>query len=505
MTGKSEKSSPDGVDALDVVTGRQMRAAEQALFARGTDSFELMRAAGIAVADVVRADWPGQPVTVLCGPGNNGGDGFIVAQALRAAGHDVALLAMRERAGYRGDAARAAALWQGDIRIIDAGGLADLVVSGRLVIDAMFGIGLDRSLPEIAALAAGRCREVAAEVVAIDLPSGISAETGLVMGTAMSAVLTITFGWAKPGHLLFPGRAHAGRLMVTPLGLDADCLAAARAPADEPTIRLNDPALWSVILPRVGPLDHKYSRGHALVFGSQEMPGAGRLAARAARRVGAGMLSVAAPAAVLPLFQFDQPGLIARPASRREDVVEILLDSRISGSLVGAGMLPDAVTREAVLNVLASSRPAVVDGGGLTAFADRPQDLFGLGRADVVLTPHEGEFMRLFPDLGPSLGKLERAREAARRSRCTIVLKGADTVISAPPGSEGGPDRLAINTVASPYLATAGRRAGGTGPRPADPGHAGFRRRFRCCLASWQGWDGLWNWLDCRGFAGTYS
>lgn len=448
MTGKPKQILSNGVD---VVTGQQMRAAEQVLFARGTDSFDLMRAAGIAVADTVHADWPGQPVTVLCGPGNNGGDGFVAAQALRAAGHDVTLLAMRDRTDYHGDAGKAAGQWQGDIRAMDADSLREAITPGRLVIDAMFGIGLDRSLPAVAALAITRCQEVGAEVVAVDLPSGVSAETGQVMGAAMWAARTVTFGWAKPGHLLYPGRAYTGRLEVVELGLNAACLAVAR----EPCISMNDPVLWLATMPRIGPLDHKYSRGHALVFGSKEMPGAGRLAARAARRVGAGMLSVAAPAEVLPLFQFDQPGLIARPASRPEDIVEILLDSRISGLMVGAGMLPDALTREAVLNVLASSRPAVVDGGGLTAFADRPQDLFGLGRADVVLTPHEGEFMRLFPDLGPSLGKLERAREAARRSRCTLVLKGADTVIAAPPGGDG-PDRLAINTVASPYLATAG-------------------------------------------------
>lgn len=455
MTGKPKQTLSKTADAPDIVTGRQMRAAEQALFARGVDSFELMRAAGIAVGDAVHAGWPDQPVTVLCGPGNNGGDGFIAAQALRAAGHDVTLLAMRDPTEYRGDAKTAAGQWQGDIRAMDAGSLREAITPDRLVIDAMFGIGLDRSLPEVAALAVTRCREVDAEVVAIDLPSGISAETGDILGAAMLASLTVTFGWAKPGHLLFPGRAHTGRLMVVDLGLDAACLTAARTAAGEALIHRNDPALWLAAMPRIGPLDHKYSRGHALVFGSREMPGAGRLAARAARRVGAGMLSVAAPAEVLPLFQFDQPGLIARPAARPEDIVEILLDSRITGLMVGAGMLPDAVTREAVLNVLASSRPAVVDGGGLTAFADRPQDLFGLGRADVVLTPHEGEFMRLFPDLGLSLGKLERAREAARRSRCTIVLKGADTVIAAPPGGDG-PARLIINTVASPYLATAG-------------------------------------------------
>lgn len=448
-------SSTDGVTrvanppASDVLTSRQMRAAEQALFARGVDSFELMKAAGIAVATAVREGWPRQPVTILAGPGNNGGDGFIAAEMLRQAGQEVTVLAVRSRDAYSGDAARAAAFWQGEIQGMDATTLRSAILPNCVVIDGLFGIGLSRAMPAIAAEAMRLCHQLNAPVIAVDIPSGISADTGQVMGAAMLARETITFGWAKPGHLLYPGRAHAGRLTIVGLGLDAACAAAARSGTDEPVLHSNDPALWLSSLPRVGPLDHKYSRGHALVFGSQEMPGAGRLAARAARRIGTGMLSVAAPAEILPQFQFDQPGLIAKPASRPEDVVEILLDSRISGVLVGAGMLPVAATREAVLNVLASARPAVVDGGGLTAFADRPQDLFGLGRGDVVLTPHEGEFMRLFPDLGPHLGKVERVREASRRSRCIIVLKGADTAIS-----DG--QRCVINIVASPHLATAG-------------------------------------------------
>lgn len=187
------------------------------------------------------------------------------------------------------------------------------------------------------------------------------------------------------------------------------------------------------------------------------MSGAGRLAARAARRIGAGMLTVAAPAEALPLFMADQPGLIARPLGRPEDLVEILLDSRISAVLVGSGMTPDAGTREAVLNALAGGRPVVVDGGGLTAFADRPQDLFVLGRPDVLLTPHEGEFARLFPDLGPELGKAARAQQAAQRSGATIVLKGSDTVIACPMlRHDGVSGRVLVNREASPHLATAG-------------------------------------------------
>jgi hydroxyethylthiazole kinase-like uncharacterized protein yjeF len=440
-----------------VLTSRQMRAAEQVLFDRGIDSFTLMQAAGRAVADHIQTHWPARKVTILCGPGNNGGDGFIVAELLRQSGRDVTLLTMRPVDAYRNDAAKAAAAWQGTTSGLDHAALVATLAPEHLVVDALFGIGLDRPLDGAALAAINRARQVAAPVVAIDIPSGVSADTGQVLGAAFAAKDTVTFGWPKLGHLLLPGRLHAGRLVVAPLGFDSSVGLEMQQRTGEPDIRANGLEAWLMHLPRVGALDHKYSRGHALVFGSQAMPGAGRLAARAARRIGAGMLTVAAPAVVLPLYMADQPGLIAKPATRAEDVVEILMDSRITALLVGSGMLPDDATREAVLNALASGRPAVIDGGGLTAFADRPQELFGLGRPDVVLTPHEGEFARLFPDLGPALGKTERARLAAERSRCTVLLKGADTVIAEPPpAAAGAPIRILINREASPHLATAG-------------------------------------------------
>jgi NAD(P)H-hydrate epimerase len=438
-----------------VLTAKQMRAAEQYLFQHGVDSFALMCAAGEAVAGLIARHWPGREVVVLCGPGNNGGDGFVAAERLRRLGCQVTVLALQPTDRYRGDAARAAALWQGQVLNLNDQNLDAAIPHNALVIDAMFGIGLDRSLNGVAAAAVDRCRDAAARVVAVEIPSGINADTGQVMGAAMMARHTVTFGWPKLGHLLLPGRLHAGSLEVAPLTFD-EMSGRAGLAAGGPEARGNGPANWLLNLPRPGALDHKYSRGHALVIGSESMPGAGRLAARAARRIGAGMLTVAAPAGVLPLYMADQPGLIARPLSRLEDLVEILLDSRISAVLVGSGMPPDGATREAVLTALAGGRPVVVDGGGLTAFADRPQELFVLGRPEVVLTPHEGEFARLFPDLGPDQGKVARAQQAAIRSGATIVLKGGDTVIASPRGGVGGAGRILVNREASPFLATAG-------------------------------------------------
>lgn len=456
MTGVDAQVAWGNAGPRDLIlTAGQMRAAEQDLFARGRSIFSLMQAAGQAVAEYIAATWPGRSVVVLCGPGNNGGDGFIVAEAMRGGGQDVTLLAMRPREAYRNDAALAARSWQGEVTSLDPASLADALRPGVLVVDALFGIGFDRPLEGVALAAVEQCRKTGADVLAVDIPSGVDADTGAIRGDAFSATATVTFGWPKVGQILLPGRVRTGRLVVAQLGFDEESGLAGQRGGGDLDMGANGVAAWLGYLPRVGPADHKYSRGHALVLGSQVMSGAGRLAARAARRIGAGMLTVAAPPDVLPLYLADQPGILAKPVVRAEDIVEILIDSRISGVLVGSGLLPDQATREAVLNALASGRPAVIDGGGLTVFADRPPDLFTVGRQDVVLTPHEGEFARLFPDLDPGLGKARRASEAARRSGCVLVLKGADTVIAGPPGADGR-SRLLINREASPHLATAG-------------------------------------------------
>lgn len=432
--------------AHPIVTGAEMRAAEQAAFAHGQNSFALMQAAGAAVAQAIQRAHPAGNASamILCGPGNNGGDGFIVADLLARTGWRVCVASMRARADYKGDAGEAAAAWQGDLVTCDPAYLVSLLAASTVLVDALFGIGLDRPLQGETAAVIDLVNRSSADIWAVDVPSGISADTGHVMGAAIRADHTVTFGWPKPGHLLLPGRAHVGTLHVAALGFDTASMPEGVAAF------VNEPSLWLSALPQPGLQDHKYSRGHALVIGSSDMPGAGRLAALAARRIGAGMLSVAAPVATLPLYMADQPGIIARPAAQAEDYVEILMDRRISGVLVGSGLVPDAAAREAVLTSLAAGRPAVVDGGGLTAFADRPEDLFTLGRPDVVLTPHEGEFARLFPDLGADMGKLDRVRQAARRARSVVLLKGADTVVAAPDG------QAAIASEASPYLATAG-------------------------------------------------
>ena len=427
---------------LSLLTAAQMRAAEQAAFARGLPSFDAMRRAGVAVAEAIMARWPAGTcagVNVLCGPGNNGGDGFVVAATLDAAGYRVAVHAVRDQGTYAGDAARAAAMWRGSVQRPDPNALAALD-DRRIIVDALFGIGLDRAVDaDIAAIidAANRSR---ASAVAVDIASGVHADDGRIMGSAIAADLTITFGWRKRGQLLQPGAARCGELLVADVGFTAADL----APAD-PSCRMNAPTLWAASYPMPTATQHKYNRGHAVIIGGPVMTGAARLAARAARRAGVGLVTLAVPPEAWAIYAGDEPGAIVRPVADRAALIAVAGDERISALLVGSGLEPNQETAELVRTCVALTRPTVIDGGGLGVLAG-DGDLLQ-GRPDIVLTPHEGEFGRLFPDLVALESKIERALEAARRSGCVIVLKGADTVVAAPDGdciaSDGAPPTLA--------------------------------------------------------------
>jgi NAD(P)H-hydrate epimerase len=430
---------------LALLTAAEMRAAEGAAFARGLPSFEAMRRAGMAVADAImarRAAAGGGEIHVLCGPGNNGGDGFIVAEILRAAGYRVSVHAVRPKSAYAGDAARAAALWQGEVGKPDPAALAALDGSA-IVVDALFGIGLDRPLEGETAALIDAINRAAAMVVAADIASGIHADTGRIMGAAVDADQTVTFGWRKRGHVLQPGAALCGEILIADVGFGAADLSAAN-----PSCWLNAPALWASDYPQPKPMDHKYQRGHAIVVGGGVMTGAARLAARAARRVGIGLLTMAVPPEVWPIYAGDQPGAIVRPVGDLAAFAALAGDERISALLVGSGLEPDVHTADLVRTCIALSRPLVVDGGGLTVLAG--SDALAAGHADMVLTPHEGEFGRLFPDLVARESKIDRAREGASRAGCVIVLKGADTVIASPDGGS------IVSAGAPPTLATAG-------------------------------------------------
>jgi NAD(P)H-hydrate epimerase len=390
----------------------------------------------------------GARIAVLCGPGNNGGDGFVAARCLREAGYavDVGSLVPLER--LKGDAAEMARRWSGDT----ASDCAALLGRSRptLIIDALFGAGLSRALDGRAAdtvEAVNRAHERGAAVLAVDVPSGLDGTSGSARGPVVKASATVTFFRLKPGHLLMPGRALCGPVALADIGLPDAVLDTIGAKAER-----NGRSLWQDILPSPGIAGHKYARGHAvIVSGGIEMSGAARLCARGALRIGAGLVTVASPPDALLAHAAQLNAILLKAASTPEDIAEFLSDRRFNAVGIGPGLGRDPKTFGQIEAVLTSGAAVVLDADAVTVGAQSPERLFAsIKKRDrpVVLTPHEGEFKRLF--LAADDSKLERARIAAQASGGVVVLKGADTVIAAPDG------RAAINDNAPPTLATAG-------------------------------------------------
>ncbi|MCE9648742.1 MAG: NAD(P)H-hydrate dehydratase [Parvibaculum sp.] len=431
-----------------LLTTDEMSRADRITIERGIPGIVLMENAGRAVAEAVAARYPRGPVDVFCGPGNNGGDGFIAARLLRDWGWSVTVHLLGEREALRGDAAEAAQRWSGPVHALTA----EAGEGALFVIDALFGAGLSRDVNGIAGelirRLAERPREKRIPVVSIDVPSGVSGDTGEVRGQAFEAALTVTFFRKKPGHVLLPGRLLCGELVVADIGIDDDVLSEIA-----PTIFENAPALWGAAFPRPRLDAHKYTRGHALVVsGGPSHTGAARLAARGAARAGAGLVTVASPPNALQVNAAHLTSIMLTPFSGADALTAILEDKRRNACLIGPGAGVGQATRENVLAALLSGAAMVLDADALTSFSEIPRDLFvaikGYFAGATVLTPHEGEFKRLFPALGGS--KLARARAAAEEAGAILVLKGADTVIAAPEG------RVIINSNAGPELATAG-------------------------------------------------
>jgi ADP-dependent NAD(P)H-hydrate dehydratase / NAD(P)H-hydrate epimerase len=426
----------EGRERAAVLSVAEMYRADALAMAEGIGGPALMEAAGWAVARAVRRRFPPCRVAVLCGPGNNGGDGFVAARFLSRWGYRVRLALLGERAALKGDAAAMAALWRGAVEPLSPA----VLERADMVVDALFGAGLARPLAGAAAEAVEAVVRQDLPVVAVDVPSGVEGDTGAVRGIAPRAVASVTFFRKKPGHLLLPGRLYCGAVTVADIGIPSGVLERIA-----PAIWENGPALWRDALVWPSPEGHKYRRGHLLIAGGGAMTGAARLAALAARRAGAGLVSVAAPAAALPVYRGDAPGVIVLD---RADWPALIADGRRNAVLVGPGCGVGEDTRGLVLAALAEGRAMVLDADALTAFAGRSGDLFAGLSSQVVLTPHDGEFARLFPDLSGS--RLERARAAAARAGAVVLLKGADTVVAHPDG------RATINGDASPWLATAG-------------------------------------------------
>lgn len=423
-----------------------MSRAERLTINNGTPSLTLMENAGRGVSEEVVRRFPrGSKVLVLCGPGNNGGDGFVAARTLRERGYQVRLALLGQTDKLKPDAMEMARRWDESIEP-----MAPQSVNGaEVIVDAIWGAGLRGPVDGIPAQIIEDVTARDLPVVAVDVPTGIDATHGDVRGAAFKAVATVTFFRRKTGHLLLPGRIYSGEVRTFDIGIPNSVLSEVG-----PQTFLNEPDFWLRYFPRLRLDGHKYNRGHAVVVsGPMDSTGASRLAARAALRVGSGLVTVATSKAAFYINAAQLTAIMVAAFDGPQGLIDLLSDPRLNAALIGPGAGATLETRDLVAATLASEATVVLDADGLNAFSESPQDLFALIRqraAPTILTPHQGEFDRLFPELDNAASKLERARRAAENSGGVIVFKGPDTVIAAPDGL------AAISEGAPAWLATAG-------------------------------------------------
>jgi len=428
---------------MEVLTTAEMERADRLTIAAGTPGFALMLSAG--QMELVQEG----PILVVAGRGNNGGDGFVAAAELAARGREVSVILLCERDSLQGEAASAARGWKHPVLPFNP----QAIGKPALIIDALFGAGLNRPVKGDPYEMIEAINANGAPVLSVDLPSGINGTSGAIMGIAIRAVETVTFFRPKPAHLLLPGRIHCGRVRVADIGIDAHVLGEIAPQTFE-----NVPHLWHSAFPVPRIDGHKYARGHAIVVsGDLAATGAARMSARGSLRAGAGLVTLASPRDALAVNASALTAVMVRPIDTVIEFAELLTDKRLNACVIGPGAGVGARTCDFVLTALSAKRYVVLDADALTSFAEAPDRLFEAIKASsdsrVVLTPHEGEFPRLFSDISnkhPLRSKLERVRAAAERSGAVVLLKGPDTVVASPDG------RAAIAANAPPWLATAG-------------------------------------------------
>lgn len=433
---------------LELLTTEQMAQADAAMIARGVTGLELMERAGDAVARMAVEMIPeAEPIDILCGPGNNGGDGYVAARLLQLSGYHVAVYAHGDPDKLSGDAATMAQRWSGPIRDLQHFSPNP----NALVIDALFGAGLSRNVEGPLADTISHVAQSGCPVLSVDLPSGINGTTGALLGVAITATKTITFFRRKPGHLLYPGREKCGEITCVDIGIADDVINEIEF---APPQWSNAPDLWLSQFPKPKTHDHKYTRGHAVVVsGPPHMTGAARLGARAALRAGAGAVTVASRGNALLVNAMHLTAVMVDRINDAVELADILSDKRKTAALIGPGAGVGDATAANVTAALGADVSVVLDADALTSFTDAPHVLFSAiknrsHKYATVLTPHSGEFQRLFGAVDGS--RLAQAREAAARAGGIVILKGPDTVIAAPDG------RAVINEDAPATLATAG-------------------------------------------------
>ena len=432
---------------IELLTPSEMAIADRTTIEGGTPGIELMENAGCGVADVVaRLVSNSARVVVLAGPGNNGGDGFVAARVLQERGFSVVVGLLGKEQNIKGDARLALE----KMKIATKKLTPEIVNEGDLFIDALFGAGLCREIDGINAELIQAVNDSNKPVVAVDLPSGISGKTGDILGIACKATETITFFRKKPGHVLFPGRSYCGKVSVVDIGIPTSVFETVK-----PNVFCNHIEYWESHIPQFKQDGHKYHRGHVAVYsGPIQSTGAARLCAQAALRIGAGLVTLFSPSSALEVNASHLTAVMIKLCDNVEESSRLLMDTKINAVTIGPGFGIGERTQDFVSSILATPLPVVLDADSLTSYSEAPDNLFAqikkLTAREVVLTPHEGEFDRLFGKLVTGKSKIEKTRLAAKISQAIVVLKGADTVIASPKGV------CVINENAPPWLATAG-------------------------------------------------
>ena len=435
---------------IELLTPDEMAIADRLTIESGTSGIELMENAGRGIADVVTNLVPcTSRIAILAGPGNNGGDGFVAARILKGFGYSVEVGLLGEPQHIKGDAKLA--FDEMDKIGIDSQKLSmQIVEEGDVFIDALFGAGLCRDIEGLVAKLIVAINDSDKQVVAVDLPSGIDGKTGNILGVAFKASETVTFFRKKLGHLLYPGRAYCGKVSLIDIGIPESVLKSVK-----PAVFCNDYEFWREYIPAFKETGHKYDRGHSLVYsGPIQATGAARLCAEAALRVGAGLVTLASPPSALVVNASQLTAVMVKSVADLAESNQLLANGRFNTVAIGPGFGVGVRTQELVLAILAGTQSVVLDADSLMSFITEPAKLYASikesSSREVVFTPHEGEFSRLFGQVSESESKVERVRNAARISQAVVVLKGADTVIANPDGM------CVINENAPPWLATAG-------------------------------------------------
>ena len=435
-------SFPMNLGGMPIVTASEMYRAEESAARAGVSKLELMENACQSIVSEITSRWTPRKTLVLCGPGQNGGDGLGVACLLQQRRWIIDVVRCFPDKGFEGNAQIMSERWGGPWMDEESVRLEDYA----LVVDAVLGIGLKRELEPRLSSFFEKINALNIDVVAVDIPTGISSGTGDVLGGSLHANLTVTFGWPKPGHFLLPGKDICGQIVVSDIGVTEENLTLeARA------IRVNGPNLWLDKIPRIKPEAHKYHRGHSVIIGggSTNSTGAARLAAEASLRSGSGLATLWVPSDALADYSSAPAAILLEGRAELPQMSEFLADDRKNVVLIGPGCGVSEETRILTKKILSSSKKVVLDADALTSFSANPTILFDLISSDTVLTPHSGEFAKLFKEL--SYGdKISLTRAAAKTSGAIIIYKGNDTVIAEPGG------KAVVNFNAPTNLATAG-------------------------------------------------